>query len=149
MHCNTVWVVAYILCVHGVCSTRDYKTASLVINTQNNIMVITTKNSITHCTTTKNNITQYTQHHKGSKANITRWVSENKIVQFQAFGHEDTNWTKWLDASKPYYAVYKTFDGVWPSEVGLVKCLAGCGCVGMVVATGMHCWGIAWQPWCC
>lgn len=66
-----------------------------------------------------------TEHHRiahhtlqyGSKANISRWVLENKLIPFQEFGHQETNWTRWVNATEPYYVKYVTFDGVWPSEV--------------------------------
>lgn len=39
------------------------------------------------------------------------------MEQFQAFGHAESNWTRWQTAEEEYTVQYTTFDGVWPSEV--------------------------------
>ena len=66
----------------------------------------------------------------GSKSNLTAWIVEGHVEQFQAFGHAETNWTRWQGADNPYAVEYLTFDGVWPSEVLWVACVGTAPCVG-------------------
>lgn len=67
----------------------------------------------------------------GTKPNLSQWIEEGHVVQFQDFGHAETNWSRWKDAQEAYSVEYKTFDGVWPSEVCAVYvCVwASVGCV--------------------
>lgn len=48
---------------------------------------------------------------------MTAWIADGHVEQFQAFGHAETNWTRWQTADRPYAVEYVTFDSVWPSEV--------------------------------
>ncbi len=61
----------------------------------------------------------------GSKTNLSQWIDQGHVVQFQAFGHAETNWTRWSKHAKEgwYTVEYRTFDGVWPSEVCLGVCV--------------------------